>query len=278
MTDPVRYPESFASADGGISYAFPGDGLEWSPSQGFRRSEAAAIGADYAWDHLQGAAWPAAVAEEAVRFVIWGDTAADVDTAFDTCVATLRRIGRGKLWTTDAAGVRRWAWAKLAARPVTTVTVDALFTLPVECIFARYSNWYAESPTTGSQALSASPTTWNITNPGTAPARGIVLRLRSNGATGATDPKFENLTNSHEIQTTRDLTGADHELRIDNGAQRVQRSTDDGATYADDWALVTVPADQVALLELEPGINSIRYTDAGTPDAVAEWSFYPEFY
>src|SRR5690606_3825240 len=113
----VRYLEKFESVDGLTSYTFPIDDYEYEPAQAFRRAETPAVGADYAVDFLGAAPWPKAVGEEAVRFTIWGASATDADSQFDACVATLRRIGLGRLYQVDSATTRRWCWAKLLARP-----------------------------------------------------------------------------------------------------------------------------------------------------------------
>lgn len=167
--DAVRYVEKFESADGAVSYAFPPDDYEYQPEQGFRRSEATAVGADYAIDFAGGAPWPKAVAEEAVRFTIWGASAADADAQFDDCVATLRRIGLGKLHQIDWATSQRWCWAKLLARPSYLVDVNGYFNVPVTLRFARYSDWFAATPSAGSVTIAASPHSFTITNPGNAP-------------------------------------------------------------------------------------------------------------
>lgn len=278
--DPLRYAEKFTSINGGVSYTFPTDEYEYTAAQAFREALAEVIGADYAHDFLAGAAWPKAPGEESVRFVIWADTAADADSAFDTMASTLRTIGLGKLWLVDAAGTRRWCYAKLRARPAYVVNVEQFFNMPSEASFLRLSDWYASAPTTGSQALSAPITAFNITNPGNARTGLVTFRLRSNAVNGFQDPILVNLTNGQALTSSRDAAGADSELRIDTATAQVRYSNDDGVSYAGDYSLVTLAAKQAVVgIELEPGDNSMSYSQAlGTPDAVLEWEFWPAYH
>jgi len=273
-----RWLEQFASVDGLASYAFPVDDFEYEPAQAFRRAEAPAVGADYPVDLLGAAPWPKAVAEEAVRFTIWGATAADADAQFDACVATLREIGLGKLWAVDAVGARRWAWAKLLARPSYLVDVNGYFNVPVALRFARFSDWFAEAATAGSTAISATPHAFTITNPGNAPARAVVLRFRANGPAGFTNPSLVNLTNGYAFASSRDAVSADSELKLDTERGQALWSDTNGATYADDYALVTLGPTQVGLMQLEPGTNAFQYSDAGSPNLTLEWSFYAPYH
>lgn len=274
----VRYLEKFESADGVVGYAFPPDDYEYQPEQGFRRSEASAVGADYAIDFAGGAPWPKAVAEEAVRFTIWGASAADADAQFDACLASLRNIGLGRLFAVDAASDRRWCWAKLLARPSYQVDVNGYFNVPVTLRFARYSDWFAATPETGSVVIASSPHSFTITNPGNAPARFVVFRLRANAAAGFTNPSLLNLTNGYSFASSRDAVSVDSELRLDTERMQVLWSSTNGAVYADDYALVSLGPTQVGLMQLEPGPNAVQYADGGAPHLDLEWSFHAPYH
>jgi len=273
----IRYLEKFVSADGLTSYTFPADDYEHEAEQGYREASAAVVGADYAHDFAGAAPWPKGVADEAVRFTIWGSSEADAEDQFDECASTLRKIGRGKLYALASDGSRRWAWAKLAGRPTYSTRVDDMFNIPVAVRFRRFSDWLGEDLETGSQAIAATPTQFSISNPGNAPVYAAVFRLRSNGAAGFTNPSLTNLTNGYSVSSTRDAANGNSELKIDAGAARVLWSTDDGANYADDYALATLGALQVGLMRLEPGSNVMGYTDGATPNLSLEWSFYPAY-
>lgn len=273
----VRYLEKFESVDGLTSYTFPIDDYEYEPAQAFRRSEAPAVGADYAVDFLGAVPWPKAVGEEAVRFTIWGASAADADSQFDACVASLRNIGLGRLYQVDAATTRRWCWAKLLARPSYLVDVNGYFNIPVTLRFARYSDWFAAAPTTGSVTITTSPRAFTITNPGNAPARFVVFRLRANAAAGFTNPNLVNLTNGYSVASSRGAVSGDSELKLDTERMQVLWSDTNGAIYADDYALVTLGPTQAGLMQLEPGPNAMQYTDGATPNLDLEWSFYAPY-
>lgn len=274
----LRYAEKFTDPSGSTSYTFPTDDMEYEPAQAHRPAEAAAVGADYAHDYLGTLRWTKEVAEEPVRVSIWGSTSAAILTEFDTMCQKLINIGLGKLYTVDEAGTERWCWAKLAERPGYHVDASTLFVLPVTLRFRRFSDWYSTTATTGTVSVTVSPKTFTITNPGNARVTNLVVRLRSNNATGFTNPRLQNLTLNQQFDTTRDAASANSELRLDNEAMRVQWSTDDGSTYADDYANATLPATQVAICELDPGDNSMQYTDGGTPNFSLEYSFYAQWH
>ena len=272
----IRYLEKLTSEDGLLSYTFPVDDYEHEAEQRYREASEAIIGADYAHDFGGVQPWAKDVGDEAVRFTIWGTSEADAETQFDTCAGTLRRIGRGKLYALASDGSRRWAWAKLAARPTYSARVDDFYNVAVALRFRRYSDWFASAATTGTQAVTATPTAFTITNPGNAPAL-VTFRLRSSSAAGFTNPSLTNLTNGYSVASTRDAVSVDSELRIDAAASRVQWSTNDGVDYTDDYSLVTIGALQVGLMRLEPGANDFEYADGGTPNLTIEWSFYPTY-
>lgn len=70
----------------------------------------------------------------------------------------------------------------------------------------------------------------------------------------------------------------DSELKVDSERAEVLWSDTNGATYADDYALVTLGPTQVGLMQLEPGDNAMRYSDGASPNLDLEWSFYAPFH
>lgn len=269
----ILYLEKFANAAGTITYTFPLDDLEYTAEQGYRAATAELAGADYAHDFAGSAPWVKSTGSESLSFTIWGASETAAIAEFDSMAGKLRQIGRGKLTALLPDGSRRWAWAKLTGRPSYVEQPLSFYNVPVSLRFERFSDWYASSATTGTQAITASPTTVTITNAGNAPVRGVVFRLRANGAGGFTEPTIANLTNGYSVASSRTAAGADDEIRIDSGAVRVQYSTTNGASYEDDYDSVTLGDTQIGLFRLEPGANSIRYTDTGTPALSLEWSF-----
>lgn len=274
MTEYLRYPEKFVSADGLLSYTFLTDDMEYQEAQAFRQAVASPAGGDYAHDFRGLDPWAKDLGQVSVRFTIWKDTAAAAMTEFDSCAATLLRAGRGKLYTIDQAGVERWCWAKLVGRPSYTVTADQFLNMPCEADFARFSDWFDATATADSQAIDATPKTFTITNPGNLPTTFVVFRLRSNGASGYTNPTIENTTNGYAFQVARTAVDGNEEERVNSETNLVERSTDDGSTYAADYSKLTRGNAQVAIMRLEPGDNTFSVTDGGTPDWSLEWSFY----
>ncbi len=278
MTANPRYLEKFENSAGTVTVTF--DGQEYEAQQAYRVAEAQVAGADYSHDFAGSAPWAKDVGIEAIRGELFGASAADVDTAFDSLVSKCRSVGRGKLYMVDGSGTRRWAWAKLTGRPSYSVHAESFFTLAYSMTFRRYSDWYATTATTGSQLIDTASEAVTINNPGNAPVLNAVFRLRSNSATGAVDPTMTNTNtnNGYAWTTTRDLLAANAEIRVDCGASKVEYSSDDGATYADDYALFSIGEKQVGFMRLDPGDNAIVMSVAsGTPNYSLEWSFYAPY-
>jgi hypothetical protein len=272
----LRYLEKFESANGLVSCVFPGDDYEYEPEQGYRRTDAGVLG-DYAHDFLGGSPWLKEPGSEAVRFTIWGSSAGNVDSTYDSLVGECREIGLGKLFLLDSAGTRRWCWAKLGERPTYEVGIDQYFHAPVSLRFVRYSDWLSTSLQTGSVDLDATPKTFSITNPGNARVRGAAALLFTIAGT-FTNPILKNVTLDQQVASSRDGSAAAHVLKVDCERESVEWSTDTGASYADDYANVTLPATQVALLELAPGENDFEYTDGGAPAGTLNYQFYPAWH
>ncbi len=275
MTTAQRWAEKFESIDATLTYTFPLNQYEWQSEQGLRVAYGHGVGADYAHDFAGISLAPKSVGIEVVRFMMTGYASpAAFDTAFDAMLGQLMRIGQGKLFTNDSAGTRRWCYARLTARPSITIAGLSWLAQPVALHFTRLSDWFGASATTGSRTVTVSPDTFTINNPGNAPAKFIVFRLRANAAAGFTNPALANLTNGYSFSTTRDSASADSEIKVDTELASVEFSTDNGVSYADDYALFSLGATQVGFMQLEPGNNSMRVTCDGTPNFDLEWSFY----
>ena len=277
MVISMRFAEKFTNIAVTTTYTFPLEMYEWSNDQDYSSNLLSVAGADYPYDPAGNDPWPMEAAEEHVKFMISATTNELMNTIYDTLVSTLRTIGLGKLWSNDSVNSRRWCYAKLARRPSILVGIKAPHYPEVICDFTRMSDWFAEVATTGSQSIAASTTDFNITNAGNVAAKNIVFRLRSNSAAGWVDPTLINLTNSMQVASTRDATSMSSELKIDTEEGSVKYSTDDGASYTADYSLAIIPAIQVGLLQLQPGVNSMRVTTVGTPNSTLEWSFYAQF-
>lgn len=277
VANTARYAEKFENMAGTLSYPFPEDDYEYHPEQGFRLPMRPFVGADYAHDFLGASRPPKEVAVEQVSFVLWAASYAALETAWDNMVEELVTTGLGKLFSVDAAGNRRWCYARLAGMPSKVVHKHTFQTLQVTVRFLRFSDWFG-TVVSSTTAISAASQDIVVTNSGGAYSRNLVLRMRSNSITGFTNPAVQNLATGDSVATTRDATTASDELKIDSYAHRVLFSTNDGASYADDWSLVTLGGTQVALLELAPGANTLRFTNTGVPSYSLELIFFPAFH
>ena len=117
-------------------------------------------------------------------------------------------------------------------------------------------------------AITSSPTTFTIENDGDIESRWVVFRLESKNNSGFTNPLIENLTTGDEWASTRDGVSSSDVLTVNAapGLGRAKYSTSGGTNFADDTALLALGAQQGILMELSPGPNTIRYTDAATPN------------
>lgn len=271
----LRHPEKFESADTLISYSFPLSSFEWDTDESFRIADVPSIGSDFAYDTLRSAVAPRNVATETIRYFIVGATVAAADSALDEARQKCLNIGRGKLWQVDATGARRWAWARIAAMPKSRVAVGMARHQPLILTFKRYSPWFTQTQTSTSNAVAASPTIFTVANSGNVPAKLMVIRLRANTAAGIVDPVIKNLTNNYQWSSTRDSASINSEIRVDTEKFSVEYSNDDGASYANDFSLFTIGANQAGFFQLEPGTNSIQYTGGGAPSLQVEFSFFP---
>lgn len=273
----VRYLEKFENVAGDLSYTFPLNMYEWIPRQQLRTSYGEVIGASYGHDFLGFQAAPKVNGRESIRFLLVATDVATIDTTLDTMRSTLYRIGKGKLFSLGADGTRRWAYGRLSSMPDIRYSSTTKLIVPVALEFDRLSDWYATTAQTGTVAVNANPKLFTITNPGNVTARNLVVRLRSNGATGFTNPSLVNLTNGQVLSSTRDAVDVNSEWKFDNGLMQVLYSANDGVDYSNDYDLVTLGSAQACLMELEPGDNDFEYDDGGTPDSSLEWSFYPVY-
>lgn len=274
-----RHLERFAAHDDSIAFDFPLLDYEWEQQQRYRVTMIPIVGADYAHDVRGFSPAPVENGKHMVRGNFVPESWDEYDTIKAEAFSKCRRIGAGKLYTIDDSSARRWAWARLMGLPDVTMSSEIGRILPLIFDFETQSDWHDVAATQGSINLNSAAQLFDITNPGDLPTEHIVFRLRSNSATGFANPILRNLTagSLYEIASTRDATGALSELRIDTETWRVQFSNDDGMTYADDYALVTIPATQGALMGLKPGVNNMQYVNTGTPNAVLEYYFFAKY-
>lgn len=275
---PTRYIEKIENIAATISYLFPLKAYEWTSEQSFRTAYAAVAGADYAHDFHGYLSAPKDVARERIRAIAVESSAANLEAEIDEMRSELQRIGLGKAYTLESDGTtRRWAYARPASLPNLMRGVGQTLHMPTGFDMLRFSDWFAAAASTGTQSVTASPTDFTIANNGNIPAKFMVFRLRAGASGGITNPSILNQTNNYSIATTRDSASLNDEIRINTETKTVEYSTDDGVSYADDYALVTLGGTQVGFFLLDPGNNSIRITCGGTPNFSFEWSFFAPF-
>lgn len=271
----LRYVEKFTNITGTISYEFPLRMYEWETSQPLRTAIGQAIGADYGHDHHGYAPAPFSPSRERIRVTAVTSTAALLEAALDEARAECYRIGLGYLYRLDSDGsTRRRALARLASTPGFTRTIGQFVHMPLIFDFLRVGPWEATTATTGSQKVAATPEAFTISNPGNLPCDAILFRFRSDSAGPTTDLSLTNSTNGMSFSTTRDLSHADHELRVNTETWAVEYSANDGGSYSNDYNVFSIGATQVGIMRLEPGDNSMSAAVAsGTPDYTLVWSF-----
>lgn len=282
----VRRPEKFIGVDGVSTFTFPLIMLKWQQSQPLATAFVPLVGADYPADYQGANIAPKRQGTERISFWIISalatPTGLDVDTTVDNMHKVLINGALGKLYTVDDGAVERWSYARVAARPTVNVDPESRYAVrDVSCDFVRLSDWFASAATTGSQAVSATPTSFNITNGGNAICRTAVFTFTPTGAGAlATNPKLFNLTTGYtqnfQYNTTAiPLNATTKRLKVDCENYTVLRSIDSGVTYpTNDYTNFVLPATQVACMELAPGVNSMQVTDGGTPSYTLSWSFF----
>jgi hypothetical protein len=275
VTAPRRI-EKFTDRLESETVSFDGPAFAWRSEQQFRSGRAAAAGQHYPVRLMGYGPGLKDLGRELVSYNPFGDPD-DVDDLVDELRSKCHRFGVGKLWTVDDASDRRWCWASLEGWQ-SAMDAFTQFDRPHELRFERWSNWFAEDPTTGSHTLNGALENFAIVNAGVTRVTDITFRFRSNGSPGVPAPfTLTNATNGQALTIARDMVGAALEERLRTGAMACEHSTDDGTSYADDYDQLTLPATQAVLMELEPGSNSFFAAFDATPDGVLEWSFYAAF-
>lgn len=278
MSIAVRYLDRFTSADGVQVVTFPIELYEWQSKQELRTAFAPIVGADYAVDLLGGDPAGKQPGSESLTFDVGEDSEGAVNALIDSLKADCYRIGSGKLWTTDAAGNRRWAWARATGMPGYAVNINNELVVPVALEFTRLSDWFGETLQTHTEEIVSTPHPFNLTTQGNAPVQAVVIRFRSESNTGYTNPKLRNKTNGESFQVMRAAASDWQEIRIDTGRWACEVSDDDGLTYSDALADLAIADRQFNILTLAEGLNQMEFIDEGLPDLTLEISWYETFH
>ena len=270
-----RHIVRFESLDATTVVNLPLARAELESSQELRTALVEAVGMDYAVDlHGTGRA-PLGVGRERLRALLTGDDADAFDTAADALRADIYAIGRGKLWSVGDDATERWAWARARAMPDIQVSSRATRLAPVVIEFDRLSDWYGDTETEIVTALTTDPQVIAVTNDGTADARAITFVLDANAAGGFSAPEISHALTGESWASTRVASNGSHILRVNTGAYTVERSTDGGSSWSDDYAAFSTGSVQVGFMRFIPGAQSIEV--AGCTNATLTISFYPAF-
>ncbi len=272
-------PTRFEDRSGAPTYVFPRFNYEHDRQQALRATIDTVVGGDYAHDFHDFGPAPKDPSLERIRFMLIEDSIPDLDTELATVRSRLYEIGRGKLFAEDSLASERWAWARLMEMPDLPYQMGDIVRAPCVASFLRLSDWFDLVKLSGTEVCTSATTNFNITNPGNAKAYAIQFRIRSNSAAGFDTTRVTNLTTGEWFETARVASSADDEVKVDIGDLAVQFSSDDGSTYADDFANLSTSALQVGWLHLDPGVNAIRVTDAaGTPNLDLDWEFWVPYH
>lgn len=179
MSYQPRILEKFESSDGARVVTFPLFAYEYESEQSLRNPEADLTGADYAVDLLGTSPGVKNSGRERLRFVNYATTPTAVDTARDVMFRDLHAIGLGKLYSIDSAGVRRWAWARIADMPSMSWKSGDIFKQSMALGFIRRSDWYSTTQRVYQFDLGSDDDTFTVHNNGDAPVRFMQWRLRS---------------------------------------------------------------------------------------------------
>lgn len=255
--------------------AMPLVDYEWQSQQALKSPKSPVAGASYGHRHLGTGAAVKDYGRESLRCTILDTDPALVDAALDALKAKMWGVGVGQLWALDSDDVRRWCWAELAAMPAAQWRAGMIFMVNVSLEFVRLSDWYGEDPVEGAVTINEATEHFTLTNAGNAPVEQVLWRLRSSSAAGYTNPSVQNQMNGYGWSTTRDAASTSDEVKVDGFRAEVKRSTDDGASYTDDFAEFSVNSGKVGFFRLEPGQNKCYVTSGGTPDASLEYAYWP---
>lgn len=287
--------------DGTNAYTIPRTDYSEKFSTPHRLAMPNPIGADGAFDLHGDNRAPMDKASADLQFTLISNTYAGVQTLIDNLMAGVeggtRGKGRRKLWRQEQADstLPRWTYAKARARPdverpgqILVAKANVGLELPEPYFYGPLTstwltaNGYANETLGASVVgepiapdytfavftITSSPYTFSLINSGNLECHRCIFRLASQVVNGFTDPLIENLTNGQGFSSTTDGATAATVLSVNSapGLGRARLSADGGTTWADDTPALTLGSLQAVLMELQPGTNSFRYTDGGTPN------------
>lgn len=234
-----RVLEKFESSDGVTSLVFSLGEYEMESQQGYRGNYMPGVGLNYGFNALRNAAPVRDFARESLRFVIYEEDPATVDTTEDSIRSILGTVGRGKLFSIDKNDVRRWSWASPQSAPSISWRAGMIFSKGISLDFMRESDWFASALTTDSRTITASPTAFTLTNPGNVAATLMTIRIRANAwatnllAKANPDPILAGTFITGTGPTRTDLGGGKYRLYGGTGATAILRMNMNEADLVD---------------------------------------------
>lgn len=259
----ARLLTRFSSRDNAESVTFPPGVYEWESSQGYRTAYAEVIGAGYAVDLLGHGQAPVETASERISSTAVATDGPAIDALLERLRAITYDSGLGKLWSSDALGDERWAWARLASRPSATMSFERRNYAPVVCEFTRLSPWFAATATVDVETVTTTTHNFTVSNLGNAQIDVITVTLVGTFS----NPKLTNLTTGEWVQINRSGVSANDVVRLIANEFRAEYSTDGGASWLSAYPNLVLGPTQVGLLRLIRGTNSLQLINGAVPNA-----------
>ena len=271
-----RIPTKFQNAAGSAEFVFPLAEYSFEFEQGLLVPSGPQTGAHGSFDMLRDGEAPKGDSIIRLSFTAYDDTPQAVEVTVDEMLSKLHSYGRGKLWTKglDSVGTEqlRWTRGRAMAMPQLSWQGGMVVSKRATVGFRCEPFWYGETALAGSPfTIASNPDTFSITNSGNAPIYNAVIIL---GGT-YTNPVLRNTTNGYQVETATDGSSASHLVRFDAGRAAVEKSTNGGTSYTNDYANYVRASGQVHLMKLDVGQNDfeIEGCSSGTLaiDAYPAW-------
>lgn len=271
-----RIPIEFKNEALSLTFAFPLAEYSFELEQELYVPSSPQSGAHGEFDMLRDGVAVKAPIDLRLSYAVYETTPGAVETKVDEMLAELWSFGRGWLYTSgldasEAVELRRTR-ARARSMPALRWQGGDVLRKAANVGFRCDPFWYGVTALAGSPfTLNSDPDTFSITNGGNAPIYNAILTL----AGTYTNPVIRNTTNGYQVSSATDGSAAAHLLRFDAGRGAVEKSTNTGASYTNDYANYVRQSGQVHLMKLDVGQNDFTVTgcSSGTLaiDAYPAW-------
>jgi hypothetical protein len=241
-------------------------------SQPLRNSLSVIPGASYAYDQLGLSVSPKDVRQHTLSFMVVGPAFSAVDTAVDSARSVPYIGALGKLYTTDSGSDERWCYARLTEMPNLVWRAGQLGYAGVGISFVGLSDWYSVADAVDEViAIDEVTKSFNLNNPGNQRVYNAIFTL-----TGLfTGVRLHNYTNVYNFASSRVSASPTHYLTLNCGAHSVKFYN--GFANLGDYANVTLGANSIHTMILEPGDNDMEVYTGGLADSSLRVQFAPAF-